>query len=191
VVRKALALAIVALSMAFVPFAPQAANAAAYGPKLPTQTNIEVVTAVNGQQLVFRLSDSASDGTSPAGTINYTIVRNGGAGQVVVGRATSSAVQVNGHAVLVKGSVARPGSYLVSAHFSPTNAARYLPSSNVNRAGVGTAIHQGSGGGSTGTTGGLPNTGGPSIGWLLAGLALLGSGLGAVAYSRRRTPQAA
>ena len=186
-IRKFAALAAVALALAVMPFmAP--ANAAAYGPKLPTAVHITFVTVKDGKPLEAKLSVSASDGTSPAGTIDYTISRATGAarGARLVARATASTISVNGHAVAVTGPVVSPGSYVVGAHFTPTNTAKYLPSSNVARTGVkGSTINNNSGGG------GLSNTGGPDLGWLIAGFALAGAGAGVVLYSRRRVVAAA
>lgn len=185
------ALALVAL-LALVPFAPEA-GAQSYGPRLPTQTHVTVVKAVAGQPLVVRISVTAADGTSPSGSIAYTVGSGSAAARsrVLLRAAAAGTAHVNGSAITVTGGTARAGSYLAGASFSPDNAARYLPSSGSDRAVVGAAANQGgsSGGGVAG--GGLPNTGGPAFGWLIAGVALLGAGAGAVGLSRRRVPTAA
>jgi hypothetical protein len=185
VIRKFAALVVVALSMAVVPLTSPA-NAVSYGPKLPTSVHIKVVQSANGKALKFRLSVSASDGTSPAGRIAYGISRAAGAarGAQVAARATSGSVNVSGSAVTVTGQVAHAGSYVIVARFSPSNSAKYLPSSNSLRTGIKAAGGQGNDNGA----GGLPNTGGPDLGWLVAGFALAGAGAAAVAFSRRRLP---
>jgi LPXTG-motif cell wall-anchored protein len=187
VIRKIAALMVVALAAVILPFA--SANAVSYGPKLPTKIPPTFVVAQNGKVLVVKLFVTASDGTSPAGEITYTISRVATAARStqVVARATTGSVHVNGKAVTVTGAIAHPGSYVATAHFTPANAAKYLPSRGATRAKVGAV-----GGKTTGNGGGgLPNTGGPDLGWLLAGLALSGVGAGAVVYSRRRTAAAA
>ena len=186
--RKLAALLLVALSMAIAPLMPSA-HAGTYAPKLPTTTTIAVVTAKAGQPLVFKISVKASDGSKPNGSAVYTITRAGAAGgQLVVGRAASGSVAINHGSATVTGQVAQKGTYVINARFSPSNAAKYLPSSGVARANVGGSND----GGTPGTTGGgLPNTGGPDFAWVLAGFALLIAGAGAIAVAGRRQPQAA
>lgn len=185
-IRKFAALVVVALSMAIVPLTSPA-NAASYGPKLPTSLHIKVVQSAKGKPLKFQLSVSASDGTSPAGDISFAISRASSAarGARVVTRATSSSVHVSGHPVTVTGQVAESGNYMIAGRFSPTNAAKYLPSSSSLTTGVKGGGGNNSGGGGGG--GGLPNTGGPDLAWLIAGFALAGTGAGVVLYARRRS----
>jgi LPXTG-motif cell wall-anchored protein len=187
--RKLAALLLVALSMAIAPLT--GAHAGTYSPKLPTTTTIKVIKAVNGKPLVVQFSVKASDGTSPNGSLTYSISRAGAAGgQLVVARAASGSVTMSGSPQTVTGQVAHVGTYVVNASFAPSNSAKYLPSSNVNRATVGSS-NGGGGNPGGGSSGGLPNTGGPDFAWVLAGFALLIAGAGAVAYAGRRQPQAA
>lgn len=184
------ALALVAL-LALVSFAPEA-GASSYGPALPTQTHVTFVKAVAGQPLVVRFTVTASDGSSPAGSLAYTITSGSGAARsrVLLRAAAAGSTHIQG-SVTVTGQTAHAGStYLASGSFSPSNPARYLPSSGSARTTVGSGNNGGGGGSNGGTTGGLPNTGGPDLGWLIAGVALLGAGAGAVGLSRRRVTAA-
>ncbi|GAB4012731.1 LPXTG cell wall anchor domain-containing protein [Nocardioides ultimimeridianus] len=189
-IRKIAALMVVAFATLMVPFASPSHAAPVYGNKIPTQVHITVVTAKKGAPLKVRFRVTAADGTTPAGQLAYTITRASTTARTakVASRATSGTVAING-SVAVDGQVAQVGTYVVSGSFTPTNSAKYLPSSNATRAGVkavGGQHHNNGGGGS-----GLPNTGGPDLGWLIAGLVLAGAGAGTVAYARRRQPAAA
>jgi LPXTG-motif cell wall-anchored protein len=189
VIRKIAALLVVAFATLMVPFTSPAHAAPVYGNKIPTQVHITVLRAEKGKSLEVRFGVTASDGTTPAGSLRYTITRAATAARTsrVVSRAASGTVAING-TVGVKGQVAQVGTYLIAASFSPTNSAKYLPSSNATRAPVKAlgGKHDNNNGG-----GGLPNTGGPDLGWLIAGLVLAGAGAGTVAYARRRQPAAA
>ncbi|GAB3855630.1 hypothetical protein GCM10028801_11550 [Nocardioides maradonensis] len=185
-IRKIAALMVVALATLMVPFT---SPAHAYGNKLPTAVHIKVVVAKKGEPLKVKFTVTASDGSTPAGDLAYTITRASGATRSarVVLRAANGSVPING-STTVSGQVAQAGSYVITGRFSPSNTAQYLPSSNATRAAVSgqKGEHHDNGGG-----GGLPNTGGPDLGWLIAGLVLAGAGVGTVAYARRRTPTAA
>lgn len=188
--RKLAALLLVALSMAFAPLT-SSAHAETYGPKLPTTVSISFVAHTNGKPVVVKFSVKASDGSSPHGTLAYTIARAGAAGgQLVVARAAGGSVTMTGAPATVTGQVAHAGTYVVNGSFTPSNAAKYLPGSNVARASI-SAVSPGGDNNGGGSTSGLPNTGGPDFSWLLAGFALLVAGAGAVAYAGRREPQAA
>ncbi|HJQ06462.1 MAG TPA: hypothetical protein VJ872_13500 [Nocardioides sp.] len=185
-IRKIAALMVAALATLMVPFT---SPAHAYGNKLPTAVHIKVVVAKKGEPLKVQFTVTASDGSTPAGELAYTITRAAGAARSarVVARAASGSVSIAGSKT-VTGQVAQAGSYVITGHFSPSNTAKYLPSSNAKRTTVnGEKGQQNNNGGGSG----LPNTGGPELGWLIAGLVLAGAGAGTVAYARRRTPTAA
>lgn len=155
-----------------------------YGPRSPTSTLIDAEAEL-GEPVEASLRVTGNDGGTPSGTLDVTITTGGSGGQAAPGTFRTSR-EYDGGTVTVEGPVARADTtYVVTAEFSPDNPDRYLPSANTVRVSVDDAADGGDPADDTGGAGGLPNTGGPHLWWLLVGIALVGSGTGAVVYTRR------
>lgn len=181
--KKLAALAMLAAAFVVAPSTP--AQADGYTVKIPTVTKIQVITAEPGRPVVLEVSASADYPTPPAGNIEVTISASGGAARGARAAAArpvfSTTVHFVDKPVRVTGPRLPKGSYLARAELSPDNAALFLPSSDTTRFRIGA----GEGGHDT-SGGGLPNTGGPDLMWLLLGGGLVAVGAGGVSYGRRR-----
>ncbi|GAA1530489.1 LPXTG cell wall anchor domain-containing protein [Nocardioides humi] len=184
--RKLAALTVLAVAFAVAPSTP--ANADDYTVKIPTVTRIQVITAVPGEPIVLEVSASANYPTPPAGDIAVTVSASGsaarGAQAVVAKPVFTTTVHFVDKPIRVTGPRLPKGPYLARADLSPDNADLFLPSSDTTRFRIGA-----DGGGDNG--GGLPNTGGPDLMWLILGGGLVVAGAGGVGYGRRRTDAAA
>lgn len=184
--RKLAALA--ALSVAVVVTPATAAQADPYSPQLPTVTHIKVVTAVPGKPVVLEVSASANYKTPPEGDIAVSLSAASGSARaaraVVAAPLFSTTVHFVDQPVRVTGPVVPRGRYVATAALTPDDGAFFLPSD------ARTAFRMGVGGETGGQddsdNGGLPNTGGPDVWWLVLGAGLVGAGVAGVGYGRRR-----
>ncbi|TNM42877.1 LPXTG cell wall anchor domain-containing protein [Nocardioides albidus] len=130
--------------------------------------------------MVLEVRASANYPTPPAGKIAVTVTSAADAEPVF-----RTTVHFTNKPVRVEGPRLPKGGYLARAALSPDDAALFLPSSDDTRFRIGAA------GGGGDQSGGLPNTGGPDLLWLVLGGALVAVGAGSVGYGRRRAPIAA
>ncbi|MBM0128098.1 LPXTG cell wall anchor domain-containing protein [Pimelobacter simplex] len=187
--KKLAALATLAVAFTVAPSAPSSAEDG-YTVKIPTVTDIQVITAEPGEPIVLQVSASANYPTPPAGNIAVTVSSGGSAAQgaqaVVAKPVFTTTVHFTDKPVRVKGPRLPKGGYLAHAALSPDNAALFLPSSDTARFRIGAAD-----GGGDDKGGALPNTGGPDLLWLVLGGGLVAAGVGSVSYGRRRATAAA
>ncbi|MBM0128100.1 hypothetical protein [Pimelobacter simplex] len=145
------------------------ASADPYTPAVPTSCRVSVPATVVGDRVVVRVRVSAAGNVQPTGTVT-----------VDVDTTFSRKVRYDGVAVEVRGPRLSRGEHKATATFVPDDAKKFSGCRDSVKFDVG-AGQQGGGG-----TGGLPNTGGPHLGFLLAGLGLVATGGGLVERGRRR-----
>lgn len=178
--------AIAALAAASVIGPATAAVAEPYSPKIPTETLIEVTVQGPGQPVIIHVSASANYPTPPEGDIAVQL--NAASSTAVGGRSVSAAplltttVHFVDDPVRINGPALPRGRYIGTAQFTPDDGNLFLPSDDTTAFRIG--VGAGPGGGPNG--GGLPDTGGPNMMWLLLGSGLVVAGAGSVAYGRRR-----
>jgi hypothetical protein len=120
----------------------------------------------------------------PQGTVDISITKGGS-------QIFSRSVDYNGSTVTVVGPrITQPGHYVVRARFRTDDGSTFKSCHNntafdVSRGGSPDTIPPD--GGTDNPDGLLPDTGGPDLGWLLLGLALVLSGVGLVVAARDRT----
>ncbi|WGX98435.1 LPXTG cell wall anchor domain-containing protein [Nocardioides sp. L-11A] len=192
--KKLAALAMLTAAFAVAPSTP--AQADGYTPKIPTVTTIKVIANEAGKPVVLEVSASANHPTPPAGNIAITLATGGtaarGARALVAAPVFSTTVHFVDRPVRVEGPRLPKGRYVATAALTPDDAALFLPSSGSTQTfRVAADDDNGSGGGGGDQGAGLPNTGGPDLGWLLLGGGLLVAGAGGVSYGRRRIAAAA
>ncbi len=144
-----------------------------YTPAVPTSCQVSARAGVVGERVGVRIEVLASGTSAPTGSIAVTFSPGG-----------SQRVTYSGAPVTVKGPKARSGTTTVDVVFTASDPSRYA--SCTGHAGVSAA--KGTGGKSaTPVSTGLPNTGGPHLGILLAGAGLVVAGGGLVERGRRKT----
>lgn len=186
VLRKLAALAAVSVAVLATPVAP--AQADPYTPQIPTVTHIEVVSAEPGEPVVLEVSASANYPTPPEGDIAVSLSAASGAARgaraVVAAPLFSTTVHFVDQPVRVEGPVVPRGRYTASAALTPADGALFLPSDATTAFRIGADGE--TGGEDDSDNGGLPDTGGPDLIWLLLGTALVGAGAAGVGFGRRR-----
>lgn len=189
--RKTVAFAALAAALVVAPATP--AGADGYEDvKLPTETTIEVTTHGVGKPITIVVSASANYPTPPEGDIAVTISKSSGAARgaqsVVAAPLFTTTVHFVDEPITIEGPSLPEGSYLGTASLTPDNADFFLPSDDTDafRLGVGGETE-----GEEEENGGLPNTGGPNLMWLVLGTGLVAAGVAGVSYSRRRQGAAA
>lgn len=186
--KKTVALA--ALAAAFVVAPAATAVADPYSPGIPTETLIEVTVGGPGDPVVVHVKASANTATPPEGDISLEISASGdvtpvdersnGAGKPPF----RTTVHFEGEPLRIVGPRLPKGTYLATAEFAPDNPELYGPSEDRVRFRVDAG--GGQGGPGRGDRADLPNTGGPSVMWLILGTGLVAAGSGGVGYGRRR-----
>ncbi len=184
--RKLAALA--ALSAAVVVAPTGSAVAEPYTPQIPTVTHIEVLVAEPGEPVVLAVSASANYPTPPEGDIAVSLSAASGTARgaraVQAAPLLTTTVHFVDEPVKVTGPVLPRGRYTASAALTPADGDLFLPSDTT------IAFRMGAGGETGGEddsdNGGLPNTGGPNVLWLILGSGLVAAGAGSVGYARRR-----
>lgn len=158
---------------------------------LPTQTIIDVEVGAAGESSTLFVSASANSVVPPEGDIAVELYAGTGAAREGKARGKAAApilsttVHFEGDPVAIETPALPKGSYTVTAAFTPDDGGAFLDSDN-------TAQFRVRVGGDTGGvdesegSGGLPNTGGPNLMWLLLGGGLVAAGASGVAYGRRR-----
>ncbi|TNM42713.1 hypothetical protein FHP29_06765 [Nocardioides albidus] len=144
------------------------ASADPYTPALPTSCRVSVPPKVVGARVVVRVQVSVAGSVQPRGTVT-----------VGVDDHFSKKVRYDGVAVEVRGPRLAAGEHRARAVFVPDDPARFSGCRDSVRFHIG--AQRGSG-----QAGGLPNTGGPHLGFLLAGVGLVVTGGGLVERGRRR-----
>jgi LPXTG-motif cell wall-anchored protein len=174
------------LAAAFVA-APATAADSSYAPRVTTTCQVAVRSMADGSfDVRVTIVGNASDPV--IGSVRLDVTRKG---STVWSTRSAYANQP----VVLHGPVVRSGSYRATATFRPSTGVYSGCSHSISfRAGV-SAEHSGgghngggNGGGAGGAgtgAGGLPNTGGPSVWWLLLGLTLVGAGGATVVASKR------
>lgn len=186
--RKTVALA--ALAAAFVVAPATSAVADPYSPKIPTETSIEVTSTGPGDPISIVVSASANYPTPPEGDIAVAISASssaaGGGQSVVAAPLFTTTVHFVDQPITIEGPGLPKGSYIGTASLTPDDSGLFLPSDDTDAFRIGVA-------GETGgeEEGGLPNTGGPNVMWLVLGTGLVAAGAGGVGYGRRREGAAA
>lgn len=180
--RISIVLGALIAALAFLP--GTAAHADPYGPgTLPTSCTVETPGAVDGKRVVVEVTVTANAVDQPQGTVDVSISRRGAAAR---GRAVQAApvwtkkVTYDGIPVRITGPELDPGQYVVNMRFRPSSNA-YSGCRNALVFGVGGEVDAESAG-----PGGLPNTGGPHLAFLLLGVGLVVGG-GTVASRSRRS----
>ena len=161
---------VVTALLAAVLCAPPSARADVdpYPPKVPTTCHVSVPAAVSGKRVVVRVAVAASDGRDPRGSV-----------RVSIDSGWSTSRSYDGQPLRIVGPRLADGAHVAQV--------RFVPKGNRYR-GCRDAVDFNVGAESGGTPSGqLPNTGGPHLMVLLAGLGLVVSGGGLVELGRRRT----
>ncbi len=190
--KKFVAPIAMALMFALAPLS--GAHADGYTPKIPTTTQITVLSNAAGKPVELAVSASANYPTPPAGNIAVTLSAAGtaarGARVLAMKAVFSTTVHFVDKAVVVTGPALPEGKYVATAALTPDNQNLFLPSNNLTftfRVGAeevgGKVAHPAAGSG-------LPNTGGPDLIWLLLGSGLVTAGAAGVMLSRRGLPAA-
>lgn len=184
--RKLFFMVSVAMAALFV---TSSAVADPYGPIPKPLCIIKVLKAEPGERVVIQVGARLNAAKQPAGTLTVTLRTNIHANADTT--ATTAAADVwtktvhsDGGPVRLVGPVIPEGTHRVKSRFVPDNP---IECRACQAQAVFTATDGDGGGDDDGDNDGLlPDTGGPAVLWLLAGLALVGSGAGIVVYSRRR-----
>lgn len=178
--KKSVALTALAAALVVAPAAT--AEADPYSPAIPTVTLIEATVSGPGEPVILHVSASANTPAPPEGDIAVELTTSPGAARSAVAAPLfTTTVHFVDDAVRIVGPRLPQGTYLASAEFTPDNANRFLPSDDTT--GVRIGVRGGPGGGDGDD---LPNTGGPSVMWLILGTGLVAAGSGGVGYGRRR-----
>jgi len=180
------------LALASLIAIPGTANADPYAPQVPTRTTITVKVGQAGEPVVLGLRVSANADEKPTGTLEVTLGAVGPAAGDAAPADWSTTVRHDGGTTLVEGPELVDGkTYVVTAAYTP-DSATFLASDATERFTVG-----GDGGGDDGDDGDndndgglLPDTGGPTVLWLVLGLVLVAGGAGVVVYARRKESSA-
>ncbi|MBM7519277.1 LPXTG cell wall anchor domain-containing protein [Nocardioides nitrophenolicus] len=165
--RRYLVLGSVVLApVAFLIGLAGAASADPYSPAVPTSCRVVVPAASVGERVVLRVRVSAA-GVQPVGKVT-----------VGVDGDFEKTVRYDGLAVEVEGPRVQRGQHKATALFTPDDPKKLMSCKDAVKFDVGAAQR---GGGH----GALPNTGGPHLGFLIAGIGLVAAGGGLVERGRR------
>lgn len=175
------------LVAAFVAAPATLAAAEPYTPKLPTQTHIQVDIAGPGKPVILHVSASANYPTPPEGDIKVKLFSARstarGARAVAAAPLMTRTVHFTDEPVRIDGPRLGYGSYTATAAFTPDNSDLFLPSDNMKGFRVGDEISPVT---ANAPNDGLPNTGGPSLVWLVLGAGLVVAGAGTIGFGRRQ-----
>lgn len=185
---RRLLVAVFASALALAPVGLVSGSAHAddsYTPTVPTSCNIDAPSVRVGQRVVLDIEVSSNGNVPEVGTVKLAISTAGAqraAQRAAKGVVWTKTVRYEGSPITVRGPKLPRGLYRVTMAFTPDDG-QFVPCRNSVgfRVGAGGDVDEEEEGG-----GGLPNTGGPHLSLLLAGLALLVGGGGLVAESRRR-----
>lgn len=144
---------------------------AAYTPQIPTTCSINPSSPSAGQAVNLGVEIGATGSTPVTGVVDVSITR--GNDEIF-----SQTVNYNGAPITINGPALPAGSYQAALDFTPDDTAAFSGCSAV--AGIDVA------GATTGSVGGLANTGGPHLYLLVLGLALVAGGATVVTRSRVR-----
>lgn len=168
--------------------APGRADDIGYAPTpLATQCHVDVITATGGDRVRFEISVAANATIAPTGTVDLAIRGRAQAGRAASVEIWSRTLTYRGEPIVVDGPRLRRGNYRIAMAFTSGDNS-FLDCSALAPLTVG-----GQPGGvdaEEGGTDGLPDTGGPSVLALLAGLVLCLVGAGAAGWGRRRPARA-
>lgn len=154
--------------------------------QLPTKTVIDIDAGAAGDPVTLFVSATANYDTPPEGDIAVKLLA--ASGNARGGRAVAAAplltttVHFVDEPVAIEAGSLPAGRYIVTAAFTPDDRGFFGDSANTRRFTLGA----GEAGGDEDGDGGLPNTGGPNMMWLLFGGGLVAAGAGGVTYARRR-----
>ncbi|HWJ65991.1 MAG TPA: hypothetical protein VNT31_04900 [Nocardioides sp.] len=189
--RKLIALAALSAAVVVAPATPVQADEG-YSPKIPTETHITAKVKGPGKPVILHVRASANHPTPPEGDIRVTLSAASstarGARAVAAAPLFTTTVHFVDEPVRIEGPALASGRYIATAEFTPDDADTFLPSDDLTGFRVGAG---GETGGETEDNGGLPDTGGPNLLWLLLGTGLVAAGAGGVGYGRRRGAAAA
>lgn len=149
--------------------AGSSASADPYTPTLPTSCRVAVPTTLVGDRVLVRVRVSAAGDLQPTGTVS-----------VGVDRTFSAKVRYDGAVVQVRGPRLSRGEHRVTASFVPDDPTRFSGCRDAVTLNLGLARADAVGGA-------LPDTGGPHLGFLLAGIGLVVGGGGLAERGRRRS----
>ncbi|MCR1782774.1 hypothetical protein KVF89_09535 [Nocardioides carbamazepini] len=175
--------ALTAFLLALLGLVGSPASADPYTPAVPTSCRVTVPATVAGDRVVVRVQVTAAGSVQPKGTVTVD-------GDRVSARAAAAdrwtrTVRYEGSTVELVGPRLERGRHQATATFVPDDPTRFGRCSDSVKFQVDAEGETGGGnGGSSG--GGLPNTGGPHLGFLLAGIGLVAVG-GGLAERARRT----
>lgn len=184
---RRLLVAVFASALALAPVGLVSGSAQAddsYAPTIPTSCNIDAPSVRVGQRVVLDIEVSSNSNLPEVGTVDLAISTAGGqraAQRAAKGVVWTKTVRYEGSPITVRGPRLPRGLYRVTMVFTPDDG-EFVGCRNS----VGFRVGAGGGVDEEDEGGGLPNTGGPHLSLLLAGLALLVGGGGLVAESRRR-----
>lgn len=159
--------------------------ASGYGNGVSTSCNVSV-TAKAGKPISAYIDVKGNASSTITGDVTISVFRSGSAPRMAARAATvwSTTAHYNGSPLTITGPTLKSGSYRAVAKFT-ADPGVYLDCQcfgNFRTKSVQGEHHQNGGGGG----GGLPNTGGPSEWWLIAGFGLVLAGGAATYVGRRR-----
>lgn len=166
-----------------VPGGHAAADDVDYPPTYPSSCNISVPHVAVGKRVHLVIEVASNSNVPEVGTVKLTIstARAREAARVAArGVVWSKTVRYEGSPIEVLGPVLPRGRYRVAMVFTPDNAEL-----GGCRNAVGFRVGGGGTGGEDDDDGSLPNTGGPHLWILMAGLGLVVAGGGLAGGSRR------
>ncbi len=186
---RRVALVLVALATLFgLPWSPLTSAASAAVPTACVVSSVQV-----GKSILLDASVQATGNVAATGSLTIEVTKGGGV------KAWSTVQRYSGAPLRVTGPKASAKARVVTIRFTPDQASQpggYTPggfdgcvgSAQVGAGDIGgEEDSRGKRNGATGAAGGgLPNTGGPHLGLLLAGLASVLAGGALVGHSRRR-----
>ncbi|MFD0806757.1 LPXTG cell wall anchor domain-containing protein [Nocardioides caeni] len=161
---------------------PSRADDLNYSPTVPTSCTVDAPRIKVGERPRIEIEVAANTTTLLTGSVDLAIATRAGAGRALAGVVWTRTVRYEGEPRTVLGPRLPRGSYLVTMAFTPDDSA-FVGCRNAGVFNVG--------GGETGgeedpVPGNLPDTGGPSVLFLLVGGALCASGAGVLGWGRRR-----
>ncbi|NYJ02365.1 LPXTG-motif cell wall-anchored protein [Nocardioides thalensis] len=183
--RKLFLMVSVAMAALFV---TSSATADPYGPIPKPLCIIKIIKAEPGERVIVQIGARLNAKNQPAGTLTVHLRTNINASAGTTNAADvvwTKTVHTNGRMIRLVGPVVPEGTHKFTSTFVPDDATecRQCQAEQVF------TVSDDDGGGDgddDGDNGLLPDTGGPAVLWLLAGLVLVAAGAGIVVYSRRR-----